>query len=67
MTDQNEGLKRELGIADVAINVINIAIASGIFLVLHFGQSFFLTLCAYISILFNHNSMPAYFTLCQLP
>ena len=32
MTDQNEGLKRELGIADVAINVINIAIASGIFL-----------------------------------
>lgn len=32
MTNQNEGLKRELGIADVAINVINIAIASGIFL-----------------------------------
>ena len=32
MADQNEGLKRELGIADVAINVINIAIASGIFL-----------------------------------
>ncbi len=32
MTDQNEGLKRELGITDVAINVINIAIASGIFL-----------------------------------
>ena len=32
MIDQNEGLKRELGIADVAINVINIAIASGIFL-----------------------------------
>lgn len=32
MTDENEGLKRELGIADVAINVINIAIASGIFL-----------------------------------
>ena len=32
MTDQNEGLKRELGIVDVAINVINIAIASGIFL-----------------------------------
>lgn len=32
MTDQNEGLKRELGVTDVAINVINIAIASGIFL-----------------------------------
>ena len=32
MTNQNEGLKRELGIADVAINVINIAIATGIFL-----------------------------------
>ncbi len=32
MNDQTEGLKRELGIADVAINVINIAIASGIFL-----------------------------------
>jgi len=32
MIDQDEGLKRELGIADVAINVINIAIASGIFL-----------------------------------
>ena len=32
MNDQNEGLKRELGIADVAINVINIDIASGIFL-----------------------------------
>ena len=29
---QNEGLKRELGISDVAINVINITIASGIFL-----------------------------------
>lgn len=28
----NEGLKRELGIFDVAINVINISIASGIFL-----------------------------------
>ncbi|MEJ0101346.1 MAG: amino acid permease [Bacteroidota bacterium] len=31
-TKQNEGLKRELGILDVAINVINISIASGIFL-----------------------------------
>ncbi len=30
--DQSEGLKRELGISDVAINVINISIASGIFL-----------------------------------
>jgi basic amino acid/polyamine antiporter, APA family len=29
---QNEGLKRELGIWDVATNVINISIASGIFL-----------------------------------
>ena len=29
---QNEGLKRELGVFDVAVNVINISIASGIFL-----------------------------------
>ena len=29
---QNEGLKRELGVWDVAINVVNISIASGIFL-----------------------------------
>lgn len=29
---QNEGLKRELGVFDVTINVINISIASGIFL-----------------------------------
>lgn len=29
---QNEGLKRELGIFDVAVNVVNISIASGIFL-----------------------------------
>jgi APA family basic amino acid/polyamine antiporter len=29
---QSEGLKRELGVFDVAINVINISIASGIFL-----------------------------------
>lgn len=28
----SEGLKRELGIADVAINVVNITIGSGIFL-----------------------------------
>lgn len=28
----NEGLKRELGIIDVATNVVNISIASGIFL-----------------------------------
>jgi len=30
--NQPEGLKRELGVLDVAINVINISIASGIFL-----------------------------------
>ena len=30
--NQNEGLKRELGVWDVAINVVNISIASGIFL-----------------------------------
>lgn len=30
--NQNEGLKRELGIFDVAVNVVNISIASGIFL-----------------------------------
>lgn len=29
---QNEGLKRELGIFDVAINVVNISISSGIFI-----------------------------------
>jgi len=29
---QSEGLKRELGVLDVAINVINISVASGIFL-----------------------------------
>jgi hypothetical protein len=29
---QQEGLKREIGILDVAINVVNISIASGIFL-----------------------------------
>ncbi len=32
MENQQEGLKRELGILDVAANVINISIASGIFL-----------------------------------
>ena len=31
-TNQSEGLKRELGITDVAINVINITVGSGIFL-----------------------------------
>jgi len=31
-TTKSEGLKRELGIFDVAVNVINISIASGIFL-----------------------------------
>jgi amino acid transporter len=31
-SNQNEGLKRELGVMDVAINVINISVASGIFL-----------------------------------
>ena len=30
--EQNEGLKREIGILDVAVNVVNISIASGIFL-----------------------------------
>ncbi len=30
--NQNEGLKRELGVLDVAVNVINISVASGIFL-----------------------------------
>ena len=30
--NQSEGLKRELGVLDVAVNVINISIASGIFL-----------------------------------
>ncbi len=30
--NQNEGLKRELGVLDVAVNVVNISIASGIFL-----------------------------------
>ncbi|MES1223513.1 MAG: APC family permease, partial [Bacteroidota bacterium] len=32
LTAKNEGLKRELGVFDVAINVVNISIASGIFL-----------------------------------
>ncbi len=31
-TTQSEGLKRELGVADVATNVVNITIGSGIFL-----------------------------------
>jgi amino acid transporter len=32
LEDKNDGLKRELGILDVATNVVNIAIGSGIFL-----------------------------------
>lgn len=51
MKDQQEkGLKRELGIFDVALNVVNITIGSGIFL-----------LPALIAVLLGNSSIVAYF------